>query len=85
MKSPSLPYSERFPIILPYASDFSHLLVEYIHLLLVYGGNQLILRIVRIEYWVLWIKTLNRSVIRKCKTCILGRKLRSTDHDCVAP
>ncbi|XP_075150843.1 uncharacterized protein LOC142224951 [Haematobia irritans] len=70
-KSPSLHYTERYPIILPYASRFSKLLVEFIHKISVHGGNQ---RILRIEYWVPRVKTLIRATINNCKPCRLERK-----------
>ncbi|XP_075162828.1 uncharacterized protein LOC142235458 [Haematobia irritans] len=73
-RSPTLSYSERHPIILPYGCRFSKLLVSFVHLVSIHGGNQLVLRILRIEYWIPRVKNLVRTVIHNCKPCILERK-----------
>ncbi|XP_058980683.1 uncharacterized protein LOC131803411 [Musca domestica] len=73
-RSPTLSPSERCPIILPYKSRFARLLVEYTHVKSVHGGTQLMLRILRMEYWIPRVKNLIRSVIRHCKVCILDKK-----------
>ncbi|XP_075150623.1 uncharacterized protein LOC142224721 [Haematobia irritans] len=73
-RSPILSYSERHPIILPYSCRFTKLLVEFVHLISIHGGNQLMLRILRIEYWIPRVRNLIRSVIHRCKPCLLERK-----------
>lgn len=76
--SPTLSYSERHPILLPYGCRFFRLLTEFIHLISIHGGNQLMLRILRIEYWVPRMKTKIRAVVHRCKTCLIDRKCVST-------
>ncbi|XP_075150747.1 uncharacterized protein LOC142224855 [Haematobia irritans] len=73
-RSPILSYSERHPIILPYGCRFTKLLVEFVHLISIHGGNQLMLRILRIEYWIPRVRNLIRSVIHRCKPCLLEKK-----------
>ncbi|CAD6997982.1 unnamed protein product [Ceratitis capitata] len=70
----SLAYNERYPIILPYDCQFSRLLVKFSHLISLHGGNQLMLRLVRSEYWVVRIKGLIKTVINNCKVCLIFRK-----------
>ncbi|XP_046803840.1 uncharacterized protein LOC124419256 [Lucilia cuprina] len=77
-RSPSLAYTERHPILLPYSCRFTLLLAEFIHKISIHGGNQLMLRIIRIEYWIPRAKTLVRTVVNRCKRCILDRKRACT-------
>lgn len=78
VKSPTLSYSEQHPIILPYACRFTKLLVEFIHAISIHGGHRLMLRIIRIEYWIPRLKTLVRSVVNNCKRCIIDKKRACT-------
>ncbi|XP_065354324.1 uncharacterized protein LOC135948797 [Calliphora vicina] len=73
-KSPSLSYTEKYPIILPYLCRFTRLLIEFVHLITIHGGNQLMLRTIRIEYWVPRLKVIVCTVINRCKRCLLDRK-----------
>lgn len=73
-KSPSLSYSERHPILLPYNCRFTKLLAEFTHLISIHGGNQLVLRLLRCEYWVPRLKTLVRTIINRCKPCCIHKK-----------
>lgn len=77
-KSPTLSYTEKHPIVLPYFCHFTRLLVDYVHLLSVHGGNQLMLRIMRIEYWIPRVKILIRASINRCKPCLLAKKRSCT-------
>ncbi|XP_073821599.1 uncharacterized protein [Musca autumnalis] len=51
-RSSILSLDERHPIILPYQCQYSRLLVSFIHLLSLHGGNQLVLRLIRLQYWI---------------------------------
>ncbi|XP_075150788.1 uncharacterized protein LOC142224895 [Haematobia irritans] len=77
-KCPTLSYSERHPIIVPYNSRFARLLVKYVHDMSIHGGNQLVLRLIRIEYWIPRLTSLIRSTINRCKRCLLDRKKSCT-------
>ncbi|XP_055923279.1 uncharacterized protein LOC129953816 [Eupeodes corollae] len=74
LASSTLSYNERFPIILPYQSHLSTLLIAYIHKLTLHGEIQLMIRIVRSEYWIPKLKTLIKKCIRTCKPCILYKQ-----------
>ena len=68
--SPGLSYDERHPIILPYNSELSKLLIQFIHQISLHGGNQLVLRLLRSQYWIPKAKNL----INHCKPCALYKK-----------
>ncbi|XP_075162761.1 uncharacterized protein LOC142235393 [Haematobia irritans] len=69
-----LSFSERHPIILPYNCKLSHLLVCFIHQVTLHGGIQLMLRVLRAEFWIPRSRTLIKSVIGRCKTCTIHAK-----------
>ncbi|XP_058984311.1 uncharacterized protein LOC131805082 [Musca domestica] len=71
---PELSYNERHPIIVPYNCQYSKLLVQYIHLISLHGGNQLVLRLVRTQYWIPKVQNLIKSIIRNCKICVIYKK-----------
>lgn len=69
--SQTLTYNERYPILLPYNSRLSKLLVEHTHKITLHGGNQLMTRVLRMEFWIFRLKSLVKVVVNHCKTCIL--------------
>ena len=73
-QSPTLVYSERHPILLPYHSKLSLLLVENLHNISIHGGIQLVLRMLRTQYWLPRATSLIRKIIRNCKPCLLEKK-----------
>ncbi|XP_050324467.1 uncharacterized protein LOC126755778 [Bactrocera neohumeralis] len=77
--SAALSYNERYPIILPYSSRLAKQLTKFTHLITLHGGNQLVLRLMRSEFWIPKLKTLIKSTIHQCKTCVLHKK-RNTIH-----
>ncbi|XP_075158044.1 uncharacterized protein LOC142231314 [Haematobia irritans] len=74
VSSTTLSYNEKHPIILPYKCRLSMLLVQFIHDISLHGGNQLVLRLVRTQFWIPRAKNLIKSVINKCKPCIIYKK-----------
>lgn len=72
--SPLLTYNERHPVILPYSCQYSRLLVRFIHDISLHGGNQLVLRLVRTQFWIPKVKNLIKSIINHCKPCILYKR-----------
>ena len=59
-QSPSLTYNERYPELLHHNSKLSQLLVEFTHKVTLHGENQLMIRVLRAEYWIFRLKTLGR-------------------------
>ncbi|XP_059224869.1 uncharacterized protein LOC131997670 [Stomoxys calcitrans] len=74
VQSPVLTYDERHPIILPYEARLTQLLVEFAHKITIHGGNQLMTRVLRSEFWIFRLKPLVKKVIHNCKTCILYKE-----------
>ena len=72
--SPGLSYDERHPIILPYNSELSKLLIQFIHQISLHGGNQLVLRLLRSQYWIPKAKNLIKKITNHCKPCVLYKK-----------
>ena len=72
--TPGLTYDERHPIILPYNCHLSRLLVRFIHQLSLHGGNQLVLRLIRSQFWIPKVKNLIKATINQCKPCILYKQ-----------
>ncbi|XP_075157510.1 uncharacterized protein LOC142230767 [Haematobia irritans] len=73
-----IPFNERHPVILPYDCKFSRLLTCFIHEITLHGGNQLMLRVFRSEFWIPRAKNIIRYVIGNCKVCtIFARRSRT--------
>lgn len=73
-RSPGLTYNEKHPIILPYSCRLSKLLVAFVHSVTLHGGNQLVLRVLRAQYWIPKVKNLVKATINQCKPCIIYKK-----------
>ncbi|XP_011296008.3 uncharacterized protein LOC105262506 [Musca domestica] len=78
VQSPALTYSERHPIILPHGAKLSKLLVEFTHKVTLHGGNQLMTRVLRSEFWIFGLKSLIKQTIRKCRICLIHKKQTQT-------
>ncbi|XP_069961964.1 uncharacterized protein [Bactrocera oleae] len=76
--SAALSYNERHPIILPHSSRLTKLLTQFTHSITLHGGNQLVLRLMRTEFWIPKLKTLIKSIIHQCKICVLHKKIETT-------
>ncbi|XP_075162446.1 uncharacterized protein LOC142235098 [Haematobia irritans] len=72
-----LSFNEKHPIILPYNCKFSQLLAYFIHEITLHGGIQLMLRVLRSEFWIPRSKNMIKYVIGHCKICnICAKKSR---------
>lgn len=67
----SLTYNERHPIILAYKSRLARSYVEYIHELSLHVGNQFVLRLLRLEFWISKVKNFIKTCIHNCKVCVI--------------
>ncbi|XP_054746732.1 uncharacterized protein LOC129251360 [Anastrepha obliqua] len=67
----NLSYNERHPIILPYNSRLSRLITKFINEISLHGENQLMLRLIRTQYWIPRVKNMIRSIIHNCKICMI--------------
>ncbi|XP_061391738.1 uncharacterized protein LOC133327189 [Musca vetustissima] len=72
----SLPYNERYPIILAYQSKFASLYVDHVHRQTNHGGIQLTLAATRLECWIIRGRNLVKANYRRCTKCVLAQKKR---------
>ncbi|XP_070138629.1 uncharacterized protein [Drosophila bipectinata] len=71
-------YDERHPIILPYDCHLSRLLVQFTHRITLHGGNQLMIRLIRAQFWIPRVRNWDKSVIYSCKVCVIHKKKLQT-------
>lgn len=64
-----LPYPQQHPIILPYKSRITTLIVEQIHKWNMHVGPTTLLSLVRNHYWIINGPRLVRTIVRNCVTC----------------
>lgn len=67
-------YNEKHPILIAYNAQYSRLLVKFIHQISLHGGNQLVLRLIRTNYWISKVQNLIKSTIHNCKPCVLYKQ-----------
>ncbi|XP_075150815.1 uncharacterized protein LOC142224922 [Haematobia irritans] len=72
-KSPSLTFNERHPILIPHDCRLARLLVEHTHESTLHGGSQLMIRILRTEFWIFRLKPLVKLVINHCQACLITK------------
>lgn len=71
LKNSGLTYNERHPIIIPENSYFCSILVKFTHHILLHGEHQLMIRMLRQEYYIPRIKNKVKFCVRQCKACVL--------------
>lgn len=64
-----LRYNEKHQIILPTNGQFTRLLIDRTHADTLHGGTQLMLRVLRTEYWIINARNTIRHQIHKCTVC----------------
>lgn len=60
----------RNPIILPHRSHLTDLIVADAHKKTMHGGPTLMLHYLRTKYWIISAKSLVKSYVKKCVTCV---------------
>ncbi|CAG4951544.1 unnamed protein product [Colias eurytheme] len=70
LRHASLSDGMKHPIIIPYKSHFTYLLIHDAHERTLHGGPQLVLNYLRSKYWVVGAKGAVKQFIKKCVTCI---------------
>lgn len=78
LQNSELPYNQKHPIILPYGSHMSNIIIQSAHKQCLHGGNQLTLSQVRTKFWIINGKRAVRNIINKCVPCI--RHNANTNH-----
>ncbi|XP_037827650.1 uncharacterized protein LOC119615720 [Lucilia sericata] len=70
----SLPYSERYPIILPGNSRFCQLYLTHLHIFLCHAECSQMYRAVQTEFFIFRLKPRIKKIIRNCKCCIVFKQ-----------
>ncbi|XP_075159324.1 uncharacterized protein LOC142232403 [Haematobia irritans] len=74
----SLPYKERYPIILPGNSHFCRIYLLHLHTFLAHGECNQMCRFVQTEYYISRLKPRVKAVIHRCKTCLIYKHKHSS-------
>ncbi|XP_075151112.1 uncharacterized protein LOC142225221 [Haematobia irritans] len=74
LSNADLPYTERYPIIIPENSRFCKLLIAFTHEILLHSEHQSMLRAIRSEYYIIRLKNAVRYCIRNCRTCTIYKQ-----------
>ncbi|XP_075163178.1 uncharacterized protein LOC142235804 [Haematobia irritans] len=78
LSNSSLPYKERYPIILPGNSHFCRLYLSHLHVFLAHGECNLMCRFVQTEFYISRLKARVKGVIHKCKICVIYKHRASS-------
>ncbi|XP_055309915.1 uncharacterized protein LOC129573450, partial [Sitodiplosis mosellana] len=62
-------YNKKHPIIIPYGTQLTEMIIREAHMKTMHGGNQLTLHQIRHEYWILQAKRAVKTFINNCVTC----------------
>ncbi|XP_022161164.1 uncharacterized protein LOC111027210 [Myzus persicae] len=65
-----LPDDQKHPVLLSKTSHFSVLLIRHWHDITGHSGPQIVSSLVCRQYWILSVRTLIRTIISRCTTCV---------------
>lgn len=69
LRHSDLPSPSKFPLLLPKSCHLAALLCDYYHITSLHSGPRTVQALIQREYWVMSLRSLLRSRIRKCLTC----------------
>ncbi|XP_043481754.1 uncharacterized protein LOC122510878 [Leptopilina heterotoma] len=72
LRNAPIRYDEKHPIILP-KNKISHLIALHAHVRSMHGGIQLSLHTLRQNYWIVGARSVIKSIINNCITCVRQR------------
>lgn len=70
LENSQLSYNSKHPMILPYQSHLTQLIILDAHANTLHGGNQLTLTYTRKQYWIINGKKAVKNIIGRCVKCI---------------
>ncbi|XP_054713437.1 uncharacterized protein LOC129222899 [Uloborus diversus] len=68
-KHPTLPYDHKYPIILPKQHHFTKLVVEHFHEVSLHGGTEMVLSLIRQQFWIIDGRSTVKEFLRMCIRC----------------
>ncbi|XP_063902582.1 uncharacterized protein LOC135122314 [Zophobas morio] len=69
LRQAPLPYSKRFPALLPSGHRFTSMLIEYTHRKYFHAGHQTVHYLIGNQFWIMSAKRAIRRVLSKCLRC----------------
>jgi hypothetical protein len=69
LSNSGLPYSQKFPILIPKNSHLTDLIIDYYHKLHLHVGPRTLLSIIQRKYWIMSARQKIRSRLSKCIQC----------------
>ncbi|XP_075979929.1 uncharacterized protein LOC142979055 [Anticarsia gemmatalis] len=69
LKNANISADMKYPIIIPYSSNLTELLIQQAHELTFHGGSRLTLSILRQNYWIIKGNRATKKQLRNCVTC----------------
>ncbi|KAF8797168.1 hypothetical protein HNY73_001462 [Argiope bruennichi] len=68
-KLPTLPYDQKFPIIIPKRHHITPLIIRHFHQLSLHAGPELVLSLIRQKFWIPDGRSTVRREIKRCIAC----------------
>ncbi|XP_055932043.1 uncharacterized protein LOC129962322 [Argiope bruennichi] len=68
-KHPTLPYDQKFPIIIPKRHHITPLIIRHFHQLSLHAGPELVLSLIRQKFWIPDGRSTVRREIKRCIAC----------------
>lgn len=69
MQNANIPFSSKFPLLLPKKHPFTNSLIEYLHLKYFHAGPQKTLAFIRQRFWIINAREVIQRQLRKCLKC----------------
>lgn len=69
LQNSNLNYNRKHPIIVPYTSNLTKMIIRDAHMRTLHGGNQLTLSQTRHEFWIVGAKRAVKTFINRCVAC----------------
>lgn len=66
----SLPENIKHPILIPKGSPLAKMLINHFHTATIHGGPKLVQSLIQRQYWIVGARSLIRSVLGKCVSCV---------------
>ncbi|XP_071576233.1 uncharacterized protein [Temnothorax nylanderi] len=73
LQNSKLQHGAKHPVLLPYRSRFTELVIEHEHRRMLHAGANSTLAAVRLEYWPLKARGTVERLVRRCITCFKSR------------
>lgn len=69
LQNSNMSFNAKHPIILPKGHHLTRLLIHRTHLSTIHGGPELVVTLLRRNYWIINMRSIVRQVIHKCIIC----------------